>query len=189
MRSCHSAAPAGSPLASTAAYVWLTRRSFHSHPLQRAECASARPRYGCVVMELPATGQVPVVRADYSSDPVWEELQEEIVSPTEEGFLANVEFVEDRSLEGLDERAIAAAIPRRYPSGYRHAVMFVVDAAAVSSPDHPLLVVSLHERHPSAPFRAVPRAVQAIENNLSIANMDFHEFASAVDPGGVFRGF
>jgi hypothetical protein len=140
-------------------------------------------------MELPATRHVPVVRADYSSDPVWEELCEEIVSPTEEGFLANVEFVEDRSLEGLDERAIVAGISRRYPSGYPHPVMFVVDAAAVSSPDHPLLVVDLHETSPSAPFRAVPRAVQSIENNLSIANMDFREFASAVDRDGVFRDF
>jgi hypothetical protein len=28
-----------------------------------------------------------------------------------------------------------------------------------------------------------------IENNLSLANMDFEEFAEAVDPDGVFRGF
>ena len=27
------------------------------------------------------------------------------------------------------------------------------------------------------------------ENNLSIANMDFREFAESVDPDGVFRGF
>jgi hypothetical protein len=38
-------------------------------------------------------------------------------------------------------------------------------------------------------FRALPSEVQAIENNLSIANMDFGDFASTVDGGGVFRGF
>jgi hypothetical protein len=38
-------------------------------------------------------------------------------------------------------------------------------------------------------FRAVPSRVQSIENNLSIANMDFEEFAEAVDRDGVFRGF
>jgi hypothetical protein len=35
----------------------------------------------------------------------------------------------------------------------------------------------------------VPRQVQAIENNLSIANMDFFEFADSADADGVFRGF
>jgi hypothetical protein len=38
-------------------------------------------------------------------------------------------------------------------------------------------------------FRAVSSPVQGIENNLSIANMDFEEFAEAVDEDGVFRGF
>jgi hypothetical protein len=28
-----------------------------------------------------------------------------------------------------------------------------------------------------------------VENNLSIANMDFEEFADAVGPDGIFRGF
>ncbi len=38
-------------------------------------------------------------------------------------------------------------------------------------------------------FRAIPSQIQGIENNLSIANMDFEEFAEAVDEDGVFRGF
>jgi hypothetical protein len=28
-----------------------------------------------------------------------------------------------------------------------------------------------------------------VENNLSLVNMDFVEFAESVDPDGVFRGF
>jgi hypothetical protein len=28
-----------------------------------------------------------------------------------------------------------------------------------------------------------------VENNLSVANMDFHEFADNVEDDGVFRGF
>ena len=35
----------------------------------------------------------------------------------------------------------------------------------------------------------VPGQVWSIENNLSIANMDFFEFADRTDPDGVFRGF
>ena len=38
-------------------------------------------------------------------------------------------------------------------------------------------------------FRANPAEIRAIENNLSIANMDFFEFAIAVDKEGIFQGF
>jgi hypothetical protein len=38
-------------------------------------------------------------------------------------------------------------------------------------------------------FRALPSQIQSIQNNLSIGNMDFEEFANNIDPDGVFRGF
>jgi hypothetical protein len=34
-----------------------------------------------------------------------------------------------------------------------------------------------------------PRKTESIENNLSIGNMGFEEFAEAVDRDGTFRGF
>jgi hypothetical protein len=139
--------------------------------------------------DLPDTERVPVVRADFRDDGVWEELTHQIASPTEEGFLACVDFVEDRALTGLTGTAIAAGCPRAYPHQYRHPVVFVVDAVTVSLPEHPVLVVSLKDGDDTGPFRALPRQVQAIENNLSIANMDFFEFARAAGPDGVFRGF
>jgi hypothetical protein len=141
------------------------------------------------MVHLPETRCVPVVRADFSDDVVWEQLKEEIISPTNEGFLANVDFVEDRTLLGLDEATLVNAIPHAYPHRYQHPVMFVVDSVTVSSPDHPLLVIDLHEDSASRPFRSVPRQVQAIENNLSLANMDFSEFARAADADRLFRGF
>jgi hypothetical protein len=141
------------------------------------------------VADLPETWCVPVVRADFRDDDVWERLKDEIVSPTEEGFMAGVEFVEDRTLIGLSEKAIADSYPRAYPRGYRHPVVFVVDAVTVSLPERPLLVVNVSERDETGPFRTLPRQVQAIENNLSIANMDFFEFARAAGLDGVFRGF
>lgn len=141
------------------------------------------------MFDLPATWGVPVVRADFGDDAVWNQLKADIVSPTEEGFVAGVEFVEDRALVGLSEAAVVAGYPRAYPRRYGHAVLFVVDAVTVSLPERPLLVVNLNERHETGPFRTLPRQVQAIENNLSIANMDFFEFARAAGPDGVFRGF
>jgi len=130
-----------------------------------------------------------VVRADFSDDEGWEQLKDEIVRPTVEGFLAHVEFVEDQTLTGLDAAGIVAGYPCAYPHRYRHPVLFVVDAVTVREPEHPLLVVDLNENHKNRHFRTLPRQIQSIENNLSIANMDFVEFAQAASPDGIFRGF
>jgi hypothetical protein len=141
------------------------------------------------VTDLPKTWCVPVVRADFRDGRVWEQLKEEIVSPTEEGFMAFVEFVEDRALIGLSGPVIAASYPRAYPREYRHPVVFVVDAVTVSLPERPVLVINLNEGDETGPFRTVPRQVQSIQNNLSIANMDYFEFVRAAGPDGIFRGF
>jgi hypothetical protein len=64
----------------------------------------------------------------------------------------------------------------------------VADRVAHTEPDHALLVVDLH-KEPGRTFRVVPSEAWGVENNLSLANMDFEEFADAVDEHGVFRGF
>ena len=72
--------------------------------------------------------------------------------------------------------------------GADHLFIFVVDSLTIAHPEHPLLVVDLYGGSPSA-FRAVPSAIGAIETNLSLANMDFREFAESADTDGIFRGF
>jgi hypothetical protein len=139
--------------------------------------------------ELPKTWSVPVVRADFTDDAAWDGIREKIAEPTEEGFGADVDFVEDRALAGLDEAAIAAGYPRAYPHEYRHPVLFVVDTVAVSERDHPVLVLNLNAGVDARPFRALPRQVQSIQNNLSLANMDYIEFEAQAGADGVFRGF
>jgi hypothetical protein len=141
------------------------------------------------VTKLPGTWSVPVVRADFTDDAAWNQIREWVAESTEEGFGADVDFVEDRVLTDLDEAAIAAAYPPSYPHGYRHPVLFVVDRVAVSTPDHPVLVVNLNSGVVARPFRTLPRQVQSIQNNLSLANMDYVEFATSVGADGVFRGF
>jgi len=66
--------------------------------------------------------------------------------------------------------------------------MFMIDHIALSQPDYPILVVDLYTEL-GRTFRVIPAEMWGIENNLSIANMDFEEFADAVDSDGVFRGF
>ena len=58
----------------------------------------------------------------------------------------------------------------------------------LTHPEFPILVVDLYASR-GREFRALPTQVQAIQNNLSIANMDFADFAEAVDADGIFRGF
>ncbi|MGC4897620.1 DUF6924 domain-containing protein [Micromonospora sp. DT31] len=139
--------------------------------------------------ELPGTWSVPVVRADFTDDAVWNQIRMRIAEPTEEGFGADVDFVEDRALDGLDEASIVASYPPSYPHEYRHPVLFVIDAIAVSTPGHPVLVINLNAGVDARPFRALPTQVQAIQNNLSLANMDYIEFATSAGLDGVFRGF
>jgi uncharacterized protein DUF6924 len=138
---------------------------------------------------LPETWSVPVVRVDFTDDAVWHGIREKIAEPAEEGFGADVDFVEDRALSGLDEATIVAGYPRSYPHEYRHPILFVVDAVAVSTPEHPVLVVNLNAGITARPLRALPRQVQSIQNNLSLANMDYVEFATSADVDGIFRGF
>jgi len=99
-------------------------------------------------------------------------------------FYAYVEFVEDSEFRNLTNEQLLT----RVPSDYGHSFLLVVDRTASEHPDFPILVMDLcHER--GRTFRAVPSEIQGIENNLSIANMDFFEFADNVHEDGVFRGF
>ena len=99
-------------------------------------------------------------------------------------FRANVAFVSDRSYEGLTVAQIADAVP----AAFRHSFIFVADETAIRHSEHPLLVIDLGDE-PGRTFRVIPSEMWGVENNLSIANMDFHEFADNVEDDGVFRGF
>jgi hypothetical protein len=134
---------------------------------------------------IPETEHAPVLRTDFSNQAVWEKIRAEILKPV--GFLrfrANVNFIDDIQYADITKDQLLELI---HPD-YSHSFIVVVDRSAISLPDHPLLIVDLSELSGNT-FRAVPSQVQSIENNLSIANMDFEEFASSVGEDGAFRGF
>jgi hypothetical protein len=97
-------------------------------------------------------------------------------------FDAHVEFVDDEAFAGFTVAQLLDCLPSDAP----HVLMLIADKAAMTAADHPLLVVDLIEK--GRTFRAVPSQIQVIENNLSIANMDWEDFADYVDDDGVFRG-
>jgi hypothetical protein len=125
-----------------------------------------------------------VVRTDFSADGAWDALRAALYSPSRDGFLANVALVDDRSYESLTPGQALDLIP----AGYQHPLLVLADSVAVASTELPLLVVDLRGERGRC-VRVVAAELWSIENNLSGANMDFEDFAGAVDDDGVFRGF
>lgn len=68
-------------------------------------------------------------------------------------------------------------------------MLFIANTTALTFPDHPILVVDLLGDSARPPFRCIPPVLWGIDNNLNISNMDWDDFAGAVDQDGTFRGF
>ena len=136
---------------------------------------------------LPKTDNALVIRTDFENQQAWRAICDLIRAPVHEGsyrFYANVDFYEGTEFRNLGKEDLL----RRVPKDYNHSFFLVVDKDAITRPDFPILVVDLFAERGRS-FRAIPSQIQGIENNLSIANMDFSDFADAVDNDGVFRGF
>jgi hypothetical protein len=135
--------------------------------------------------QIPETDYALVLRTDFSDQIAWEEICAAIREPIGDfHFLAYVEFLDDSEFANLTKDQLL----ERVPENYNHTFIILADKTAISHPEHPLLIVELYERSGRL-FRAIPSQIQSIENNLSIANMDFEEFAESADKDGVFRGF
>jgi hypothetical protein len=134
-------------------------------------------------MQLPKTENSLVLRTDFSDDSAWESLCAAIRALGGE-FQAYVDCVSDPQYDGLTAERLTALAPK----GSHHTFVFIADRMALTHPEHPILVVDLYEE-PGRTFRVIPSEMWSVENNLSIANMDFCEFADNVDQDGVFRGF
>ncbi|TBL37173.1 hypothetical protein EYA84_11085 [Verrucosispora sp. SN26_14.1] len=144
-----------------------------------------------------------VIRTDFSRSQEWEEIQVAIAEPqTKEEFTAFVAFVDDRAFENITPPQLVEMVP----ADSDHAVAFLVDAETLTHPDRPILVVNLDDEDDededdedddeqgqgpqySATFRVVPSEMWSVQNNLTIANMDWEDFAENVDGDGIFRGF
>ena len=130
---------------------------------------------------LPNTEDSLVLRTDFSTDTSWESVCEAMSAPVGE-FQAQLSCVSDAAYDGLTIEALL-----RLKHG-DHGYVFIVDRVTLTNPQMPVLVVDL-EDEPGRSFRVVPSQMWSVENNLSLANMEFSEFAGRVDEHGVFRGF
>jgi hypothetical protein len=136
---------------------------------------------------LPVTQDTPVIRTFFEDDAAWSAVCKLIRQPWREDgqdLYAYVDFVDNPIFRNRNEGDLLKMTPHDYP----HTFLFVVDKTASQREDFPILVLDLR-KEPGRTFRAIPKEIPGIQNNLSISNMDFYEFADNVDPDGVFRGF
>ncbi len=137
---------------------------------------------------LPETNDTLVIRTDFSDTERWKAVRKRIETPDEDGFLANVDYLDDIAYQGATVEQVLACVPEDYP----HALVIIADTVALASQEMPLLVLGLGlglDEEVAAEVRVVADSLWSIENNISLANMDFEEFTGAVDDDGVFRGF
>ncbi|MGQ0847123.1 MAG: DUF6924 domain-containing protein [Sporichthyaceae bacterium] len=166
--------------------VEAVRRAMESNERHLAAQRSVRPE-PAMTDELRGTV---LVRTWFGDDAAWSRLVERVLTPSEEGFLANVSFVDQASFEGLGP----AELLSRHAGG--GTVAFLADETAMTSDDAAIVAVWIARRDADddrpetyAPFRVAARALWGVENNISEYNVDWSSFASAVDADGVFREF
>jgi hypothetical protein len=159
--------------------------------------ADSRRQILAPALSLPIMTTLPpgslLVRTYFGNDDSWQRLSNAVSTPNEDDFLAVVEFVEDRVYEGMDADGLVAQTPDD-PNG--PSVSFIADETTLATDGWPLLVVNVAPRIPGidddkdyTPFRVIASELPAVENNLNLSNLDWEDFADAVDDYGVFRGF
>jgi hypothetical protein len=126
------------------------------------------------------------VRTDFSHDAVFDVVCALITADDVEGYTPGLVRFEDRRLDGAAPDEVY-----RLALGTDISYLFIADARTMTDPEHPLLALDVDSggEEPGGTLRTVPLQVCHIDANLGISNMDFSEYADAVDPDGVFRGF
>ncbi|MCJ0979663.1 hypothetical protein MTX35_18280 [Rhodococcus sp. ARC_M12] len=132
------------------------------------------------------------IRTDFSDDVAWRDTAVAAMAPVPQGddteFAAYLTCIDNRENDGMTVDGLLDAIGE--PPPY---YAFLVDAETMSNPEKPIICVHTGPDEPERPrgrtFRVVPSEMSSVENNLSIANMDFEDFANSADDDGVFRGF
>ncbi|MGW1463391.1 DUF6924 domain-containing protein [Streptomyces sp. NPDC002308] len=144
-----------------------------------------------------------VVRTDYTDGEAWRAVVAGLRSTWDEKSGAEVRFhlIDDPRWDGATVEEIvraAAAVENLF-------VVFLADAVTMRSPSRALLALDLFadededldpvyyqepiDNPPAREFRTVPGEVHAVQLDLALSNVDFHELAAMAseDPEGVFR--
>jgi hypothetical protein len=134
--------------------------------------------------ELNHDDATPVIRTDFTDEEAWKKIKRDIAAVSSAGFSANVRFID----EGQNSELTGQELTQRVSGLNKYGCIFIADATAMSTSEHHVLVFDV--TNPTGKtFRVIPSEAWGVENNLSLANMDYIEFYESADPDGVFRGF
>jgi len=136
---------------------------------------------------LPRAPHPLVIRTNFESRSKWVKVRKIIESPVGVANVelrAQVDFIDEVRFRDLSVGDLLALVRSSYP----HSILMVVDGDSLRHPELAVLVVDLKEQR-GRTFRALPGQIQTVENNLSIANVDFEHFVRSADADGVYRGF
>ena len=132
---------------------------------------------------IPVTQKSFALRTDFSNDHAWRDLLATLHKPDDE-LAPNLDFINDPAFAGVTPDRLRALLP----DDSDHSYAFVIDRRTLTETDHPVIVVDLTRKKPKT-FLAAAASLPEVEDNLSLGNMDFDEFAKHADADGVFRGF
>lgn len=137
---------------------------------------------------LPQNEDTLLIRTDFSDEEAWQALRAVVTTPGEEdGFLASLHIVDDPAYRDLTTEQVVALAPAEDD------LLVLADRKALSGPEMPLLAVLRGEDGAAErgfdELRVIASELWSIENNISLANMEWEEFVDAADEDGVFRGF
>ncbi|MFF8929242.1 DUF6924 domain-containing protein [Streptomyces longwoodensis] len=125
-----------------------------------------------------------VLRTDFGDEGAWKAVRAALDAADDH---PHATYVSDLRFAGVGVQALVAE-EAAADEDEQIVHLFLADAATMKDPGHPLLAVDLSDE-PGRTFRVPARWFPEISANLSIANMDFAEFADAADGSGTFRGF
>ncbi|WP_045743626.1 DUF6924 domain-containing protein [Actinoplanes rectilineatus] len=157
-------------------------------------------------LNLPDVDSPLLVRTNFAYPEEWAALVKAAAAPSaRDGFTASFEVVDDPAYDGVTPARLLTLVP----ADPKQSFVLVADELALAHPEFPILVVNLdddedddddededgddEEQGPGSrygtTFRVVAAELWSVENNLSLANMDWDDFADNVEGDGIFRGF
>jgi hypothetical protein len=126
-----------------------------------------------------------VIRTGIGDNGAWEALRAEVEASHEPEYRFAT-WISDPAFQGVTVQELIEADAAADDDKVFY--LFLADDFCLADVEHRLLAVDLN-REPGRTFRVPPRWFADVSANLSIANMDFAEFADAVDESGTHRGF
>ena len=126
-----------------------------------------------------------LVRTWFGDDDAWRTVVEILKTTTSNGYPAGLEPVSDPQFASASPEQVLACVVRQ-PS---MAILTIADEVTLTTPQWPVLVLSLIEPENYKPFRCTAASLPEVEGNLTGANISWSEFEAETDADGIFRGF